>query len=164
MVRQASTACGFAAIRAAALKAQRHVAVLGDLQGPKIRIGQFRSNAIELVAGEPFAVDAALNNDTGSATEVSTTYQHLGTDCLPGDILVLGDGLIELEVTAISTGRVDCTVVTGGTLSGGKGINKRGGGLSAAALTPKDEADIKLAAQLDVGLSGRLFPAFRRGP
>lgn len=146
------------AIRAAALTTQHHVAILGDLQGPKIRIGQFTNGAIELVIGAAFAIDAAISKEAGSATAVGTTYTHLGTDCQTGDVLVLGDGLIELAVTATSAGRVDCTVVTGGALSGGKGINKRGGGLSAAALTPKDEADIKLAAQLDVDYLAVSFP------
>lgn len=146
------------AIRTAAIDAKHHVAVLGDLQGPKIRIGQFTNGAIELAVGAAFTIDAAVAEKEGSDTQVGTTYQHLGADCQAGDVLVIGDGLIELAVTGVSDGRVDCRVITGGTLSGGKGINKRGGGLSAAALTPKDEADIKLAAQLDVDYLAVSFP------
>ena len=146
------------AIRAAALRAEHHVAILGDLQGPKIRIGQFQDGAVTLENGASFSIDAALSPDGGTSAQVGTTYPHLGADCQAGDVLVLGDGLIELEVTATSNGRVDCRVITGGILSGGKGINKRGGGLSAAALTAKDEADIKLAAELDVDFLAVSFP------
>jgi len=147
-----------AAIRTAAQAGGHHVAVLGDLQGPKIRIGQFSQQQVHLHAGASFTIDANWPISEGTEQQVGTTYAELGNDCAVDDLLVLGDGLIELRVTSTSTAKVLCQVVNGGLLGGGKGINKRGGGLSAAALTPKDETDILLAAQLDVDFLAVSFP------
>lgn len=146
------------AIREAAHKQDRHVAILGDLQGPKVRITQFTDEAIELVADASFAIDTQHPSVAGNKDVVGTTYADLPQDCRVDDVLVLGDGLIELEVTDVTDTRVSCRVLTGGTLGGGKGINKRGGGLSAAALTAKDEQDIQLAADLAVDYLAVSFP------
>jgi pyruvate kinase len=126
----------------------RQVAVLMDLQGPKIRIGRFRASPIELVAEERFALDAACPLDGGDRTQVGTTYPELAGDVRPGDTLLLDDGAIELRVDSVAGGRIDCTVVVGGKLSDNKGINKKGGGLSAPALTEKDKDDIRFAAEI----------------
>ena len=146
------------AIRAAAEAVGRVVAILGDLQGPKIRIGRFATGTVDLAAGARFAIDTGLGSDAGTADAVGTSYAALPADCAPDDVLVLGDGLIELRVTACQDTRVACEVLVGGTLSGGKGINKRGGGLSAGALTDKDREDIRLAAELDVDFLAVSFP------
>ncbi len=126
----------------------RQVAVLMDLQGPKIRIGQFRDGPIELGVGDAFAIDAACPQDGGDRTRVGTTYPELVQDVSAGDVLLLDDGAIALEVTGVTGGRIDCTVSVGGRLSNNKGINKQGGGLSAPALTEKDEEDIRFAAEI----------------
>ena len=140
-----------ASIRAAAHQARRYVAVLADLQGPKIRVGRFGPpGAIELRLGASFAIDTHLADDAGDVTQVGTSYSDLPNQVDPGDILALGDGLIELEVTSVSGTRVDCVVRHGGELSDNKGINKRGGGLSAPALTNKDREDLRLACELEV--------------
>lgn len=146
------------AIRAAAVEAQRVVAILGDLQGPKIRIGRFEAEPVLLAVDASFTIDSAHDADRGTAIRVGATYPDLARDCQPGDMLVLGDGLIELEVTAIEGTAVTCRVAVGGELTGGKGINKRGGGLSAGALTPKDHQDIALAAELGVDFLAVSFP------
>ncbi|MGI9323949.1 MAG: pyruvate kinase [Pseudomonadales bacterium] len=146
------------AIRNAAAAVRRVVAILGDLQGPKIRIGQFQSEPVQLVNGAAFCIDVGLDAAAGTAQQVGATYALLPKDCQPDDLLVLGDGLIELRVQRVSGTQVHCTVEVGGPLTGGKGINKRGGGLSAGALTEKDERDIALAAELDVDFLAVSFP------
>ena len=126
----------------------RQVAVLLDLQGPKIRIGRFQESPIALAAGDRFAIDAACPLDSGDQAQVGTTYPQLADDVRPGDVLLLDDGAIELRVESVTGGRIDCAVVIGGRLSNNKGINKQGGGLSAPALTEKDKEDIRFASEI----------------
>ncbi|MCG6897086.1 MAG: pyruvate kinase [Thiocapsa sp.] len=136
-------------IRERAAAAGREVAVLIDLQGPKIRIGQFADGPVSLMRGEGFAIDTSCALDEGDRERVGTTYPGLVGDVGHGDTLLLDDGAIELWVEAVSDGRIDCRVVVGGTLSDNKGINKKGGGLSAPALTDKDHDDLRFAAEID---------------
>ena len=138
------------AVRSVAQKVGKHVAVLGDLQGPKIRIERFAGGKAVLTEGEAFSLDPSLDPHDGTDRAVGLTYADLARDVRPGDELILGDGQIELEVTAVNGLRVDCRVTTGGEVSDHKGINRRGGGLSARALTDKDREDVRLAASLDV--------------
>ena len=145
-------------IRRCAEQRGQHVAILADLQGPKIRIGCFRDGPIMLSAGQPFTLDTALPDDAGDAKQVGVSYPPLPTDCQAGDILLLNDGLLELEVNAINGTRVECTVRVGGELSDHKGVNRKGGGLSARALTEKDLADILTAADMDVDFLALSFP------
>jgi pyruvate kinase len=126
----------------------RQVAVLMDLQGPKIRIGRFADGPVELFAGAAFAIDAACHLDAGDQGQVGTTYPELAADVRPGNTLLLDDGAIELQVESVVGGRIDCVVVAGGKLSNNKGINKQGGGLSAPALTDKDKGDVRFAAEI----------------
>jgi len=137
-------------VRAASQRVGKHVAVLGDLQGPKIRIERFAAGSAVLREGEPFALDAALGVLDGTDHAVGITYPDLARDVQPGDQLVLGDGPVDLRVTRVEGTRIECVVLTGGEISDHKGINRRGGGLSAKALTDKDRADVRLAATLDV--------------
>jgi pyruvate kinase len=129
----------------------RVVGVLGDLAGPKIRIESFRDGPAQLVEGQPFALDTALDPQAGNAEAVGCAYKNLPSDVAPGDTLLLNDGLIILEVTGIQGSRIDTRVVAGGELSNRKGVNRKGGGISAPALTDKDREDIRFAAaeQLD---------------
>jgi pyruvate kinase len=136
--------------RAASARAGKHVAVLGDLQGPKIRIERFADGHVTLVEGEPFALDPALAPHDGTARAVGITYGDLALDVHPGDELILGDGQVELEVVGVDGRRVEARVTVGGEVSDHKGINRRGGGLSAKALTDKDRDDIRLAAALEI--------------
>jgi pyruvate kinase len=137
-------------VRRAAAAVGKHVAVLGDLQGPKIRIERFAGGRAVLTEGQPFALDPALDPQDGTDRVVGMTYPDLARDVRPGDELILGDGQIELRVSSIDGMRVECVVTTGGEVSDNKGINRRGGGLSAQALTDKDRADVRLAAELEV--------------
>jgi pyruvate kinase len=137
-------------VRSAAEQVGKWVAVLGDLQGPKIRIERFIDGKCMLNEGDPFALDVSLDARAGTSSAVGVAYKNLPKDVRAGDTLLLNDGQLVLDVTAVNGPRIDTRVVIGGELSDNKGINKQGGGLSAGALTDKDRADIKLAAQLGV--------------
>jgi len=154
-------------LRRVAAEEGRYVALLGDLQGPKIRIRRFQNGSEQLARGASFFLDPDLDADAGTDAGVSIAYEGLADDVEPGDMLLLSDGQIELEVTGIEGNRVHTRVVIGGVLSDHKGINLRGGGLSAPALTDKDREDIRLAAELDfeVGHVNRwaAWAARRRG-
>jgi pyruvate kinase len=138
------------AVRACATAQGRQIGILADLQGPKIRIGGFQSGPVTLQPGKRFALDVSLPASAGNGEAVGVDYIQLSEDVKPGDILLLDDGRIELKVNRIDGPRVLCTVKTGGKLSSSKGINRKGGGLSADALTDKDRQDIKAAADMSV--------------
>ncbi|MBI5367661.1 MAG: pyruvate kinase [Planctomycetes bacterium] len=137
----ASHAAVFSAVRAASVAAGRAVAILQDLQGPKIRIGTLAGGGpVELVAGRPFVITA--RELAGDAERVSTTYAALPHDVRVGDLLLLDDGLLRVRVTGKDAGEVRCEVVVGGPLGEHKGINLPGVPLSTPSLTPKDREDV----------------------
>jgi pyruvate kinase len=126
--------------------AGKYVAVLGDLQGPKIRINRFRHGPVMLAEGKRFVLDTGMDPNAGTEECVGVAYERLPHDVSPGDALLLDDGQIVLTVDEVKGTRVVCTVTAGGALSDSKGINRQGGGLSAPALTTKDREDIRYAA------------------
>jgi pyruvate kinase len=128
----------------------RTIALLGDLQGPKIRIESFASGQTDLVKGAEFTLDTAMDPGAGNDLAVGVAYGDLVRDVAPGDTLLLNDGQIVLEIQDIDQTRIHCTVVRGGVLSNRKGLNKQGGGLSAGALTDRDRRDILTIAKLDL--------------
>eukprot|EP00003_Mantamonas_plastica_P022294 TRINITY_DN3759_c0_g3_i1.p2 TRINITY_DN3759_c0_g3~~TRINITY_DN3759_c0_g3_i1.p2 ORF type:complete len:504 (+),score=73.66 TRINITY_DN3759_c0_g3_i1:2479-3990(+) len=135
-------------VREAAAAQGRFVALLADLQGPKLRIARFADNKVTLTAGQTFVLDASMDKNAGTVDRVGIDYEQLIQDVKPGDILVLDDGRIEMKVESVNDHSISSTVLIGGPLSNNKGLNKRGGGLSADALTEKDKKDIVTAAQL----------------
>ncbi|MDP3537497.1 MAG: pyruvate kinase [Azonexus sp.] len=143
-------------IRAAAAKYGRTVGILGDLQGPKIRVGKFESGKITLVVGESFVLDAQCT--LGNQERVGLDYKDLPKDVVIGDILLLDDGRLKLEVIGVRGHEIFTRVLIGGDLSNNKGINRQGGGLTAPALTAKDMDDIKTAAQIGVDFVAVSFP------
>ena len=143
-------------VRTLARKAGRAVGVLVDLQGPKIRIGRFTRGRIELKPGDRFVLDAECK--VGNQQRVGLDYANLPRDVHPGDTLLLNDGHIVMGVADVKGPRVTCEVIVGGTLSDHKGINRKGGGLTAPALTEKDMEDIRLAAKLKADFLGVSFP------
>ncbi len=145
-------------VREAARALDRFVAIMGDLQGPKIRISGFTGGSVVLVPGRTFTIDLSLAADAGTETAVGSSYGSLADEVLPGDVLVLGDGLIELQVEEVAARRIACKVQTGGELGGYKGINKRGGGLSAPALTDKDRVDLRFACEQELDYVAVSFP------
>ncbi|HEX3397500.1 MAG TPA: pyruvate kinase, partial [Steroidobacteraceae bacterium] len=145
-------------VREAARQAGRYVGVLGDLQGPKIRIDRFAAGKIELKDGAEFTLDASLAVDAGTEHSVGIAYKRLPADVFAGDVLLLNDGQISLRVMSIDGPRIRTRVQVGGELGNSKGINRQGGGLSAGALTDKDREDIVTAARLKVDYLGISFP------
>lgn len=136
--------------RAAGAKAGRVVGILGDLRGPKVRIERFATGSATLVEGEPFTLDPNFDPAGGTDRIVGVAYESLPRDVRRGDTLLVNDGLISLEVTAVEGTQVHTRILTGGELTDLKGLNKLGGGLSAGALTAKDRDDIGMAAELGV--------------
>ena len=143
-------------VRDSAQRLGREVAIMADLQGPKIRIGKFAAGKIELTPGQTFVLDAAC--ELGDATCVGLDYKELPQDVSPGAVLLLNDGLIRLNVESVDGPRIITKVVLGGTLSNNKGINRMGGGLTAPALTAKDMDDMKTAAMLEADFLAVSFP------
>ena len=144
-------------VRAAAQRAGTEVAIMADLQGPKIRVGKFAEGKVMLENGAPFVLDAA-RTEPGDINGVGLDYKELPRDVKPGDTLLLNDGLIVMKVEAVKGLAVHTTVVMGGELSNNKGINKQGGGLTAPALTAKDMEDIKTAMSLKADYVAVSFP------
>ncbi len=143
-------------VRSLARARGRAIGVLVDLQGPKIRVGKFADGKITLAAGDRFILDAACT--LGNQERVGLDYKDLPNDLERGATLLLDDGRIEMWVEEVKGTEIICKVVQGGVLSNNKGINRKGGGLSAAALTEKDIEDIKTAAALKADYVAISFP------
>ena len=107
------------------------VAVIADLQGPKIRIERFKDGKVQLREGAKFNINTELGSDDGDETQVGVSYKKLSTDVKAGDKLMVDDGRVVLEVDSVDKHIINCEVITGGVLSNNKGINLQGGGLSA---------------------------------
>ncbi len=144
-------------VREAAQRAGREVAIMADLQGPKIRVGKFAQGKVLLEPGAAFVLDAS-RTELGDQDGVGLDYKELPRDTRPGDTLLLNDGLIVLTVDAVRGDAVHTTVRIGGELSNNKGINKQGGGLTAPALTAKDMDDIRTAMGLQADYVAVSFP------
>lgn len=144
LVREVAASCG------------REVAIMADLQGPKIRVGKFEHGKIQLVRGAKFILDAAC--ELGNQEQVGLDYKELPRDLKVADVLLLNDGLIVLVVDKVLGSQIHTTVKIGGELSNNKGINRQGGGLSAQALTAKDMEDIKTAMSFQADYIAVSFP------
>ncbi|MCH8552048.1 MAG: pyruvate kinase [Natronospirillum sp.] len=147
-----------ALVRELAARHGRFVGIMADLQGPKIRIAGFTEQGVTLQTGQGFILDVGQDKHSGNAQSVGVDYARLAADSRPGDIYLLDDGRIRVEVTRVVDTQVHTRVLSGGYLSNHKGINKLGGGLSADALTDRDRTDIKLAAELNVDFLAVSFP------
>lgn len=143
-------------VRSLARARGRAIGVLADLQGPKIRVGKFANSKITLAPGDIFILDA--NCTLGNQERVGLDYKDLPNDLERGATLLLDDGRIEMWVEEVKGAEIICKVIQGGVLSNNKGINRKGGGLSAAALTEKDMEDLKTAAALQADYIAISFP------
>ncbi|MBZ0248703.1 MAG: pyruvate kinase [Burkholderiales bacterium] len=143
-------------VRETCRKVGRTVGIMADLQGPKIRVGKFKDGKVPLKPGDPFILDAACA--LGDAGRVGLDYKELPRDVKAGDVLLLDDGKIVLDVREVRGHEIHTVTRHGGTLSNNKGINRQGGGLTAPALTPKDIEDIRTAARLKVDYLAVSFP------
>ncbi len=146
-----------ALIREVSRKVGKEVAIMADLQGPKIRVGKIEGGKTMLEAGGKLVLDAAYTG-LGTSARVGLDYKELPRDVRAGDTLLLNDGLLRLTVDAVRGEEVHTTVVIGGELSNNKGINKAGGGLTAPALTAKDMEDIKTAMSFQCEYLAVSFP------
>jgi pyruvate kinase len=144
-------------VRAVAKACGRTVGILADLQGPKIRVGKFENDKIILNKDDTFILDATLDG-LGNQQRVGLDYKELPNDVSVGTVLLLNDGMLEFNVAEVKGAQVICRVVRGGVLSNNKGINRKGGGLTAPALTDKDKADIKTAALIKADYLAVSFP------
>ncbi|MBK8744322.1 pyruvate kinase [Propionivibrio sp.] len=145
-----------ACVRKIAAQVGRPVGILADLQGPKIRVGKFAEGKVTLASGDHFILDA--NCELGNQDRVGLDYKNLPSDVSSGNVLLLDDGRIVLDVERVIRQEIHTTVRHGGELSNNKGINRQGGGLSAPALTAKDMDDIKTAAQIGADFLAVSFP------
>ncbi|MGR9106230.1 MAG: pyruvate kinase [Gammaproteobacteria bacterium] len=148
------------ALKQVSEKVRRHIGIIVDLQGPKIRIGGFKNGKVFLEKDARFVLDVALGPTDGDEHKVGCLYTDLPADLKPGHVLMLDDGRIVLGVDKIEGSRITCQVIVGGELSDHKGINLQGGGLSAPALSEKDKRDIKTAAEIDADYVAVSFPRY----
>ena len=146
-----------AMVREVARRVGKAVAVMADLQGPKIRVGKFEGGKTELTPGQRFVLDGGTT-ELGTNDRVGLDYKELPRDVKPGDVLLLNDGLLVLDVEGVHGDQVHTIVRIGGELSNNKGINKQGGGLTAPALTGKDMEDIKTAMSFQCEYVAVSFP------
>ncbi len=144
-------------VREVSARVGREVAIIADLQGPKIRVGKFADGQILLQPGQKFVMDAA-RTELGDIGAVGLDYKALPREVAAGDVLLLNDGLIVITVDAVRGEAIHTTVKLGGVLSNNKGINKQGGGLAAAALTAKDMEDIRTAMRFQADYVAVSFP------
>ena len=138
------------AVREAAARAGVEVGILADLPGPKIRIERFSDGKVQLAAGARFDLVASADAPPGDATQVGLSYLGLPGDVRAGDVLLLDDGMVQLQVDAVEGARIRTTVLNDAVLSDRKGLNKQGGGLSLGALTEQDRELIGIAAGIGV--------------
>ena len=136
-------------VREAAARVGREIGILADLPGPKIRIERFAEGKIALEAGARFDLLADPAAPPGDVHQVGVSYIGLPGDLAPGDVLLLDDGLLQLEVKAIEGQRIVTRVANAAVLSDRKGLNKQGGGLSLGAITARDRELIALAAGIE---------------
>lgn len=145
-------------VRKIASNLNKYIAILGDLQGPKIRISTFQSSKIYLKPGDDFLIESKNYNNKYQCQYATVNYEALPKDVSPGDFLLLDDGKIQLKVLKIQNTQIHTRVITGGLLLHNKGINKFGGGLTAKVLTNKDKLDIITAAKIGVDYLAISFP------
>jgi pyruvate kinase len=144
-------------VREVARSLERTVGIMCDLQGPKIRIGRFKSGRVSLAKGDVFILDAG-SSEPGDRQRVGLDYKELKRDVRANDVLLLDDGRLVLDVQKVAGDEIVTTVRVGGELSNNKGINRLGGGLTAPALTAKDMEDIKTAVAMKADFVAVSFP------
>ena len=146
----------YAVIREEATKAERAIAILADLQGPKIRVGKIPDPGFELVVGETFRLTTKADTPL-SPQRVTVDYEPLAREAKVGDPILMDDGALELVITAIEGEEIVCEVVAGGTLKARKGVNLPQTKLSLPSLTEKDKDDLRYALKLGVDLVALSF-------
>ncbi len=146
-------------IREISAREGRHVAVLGDLQGPKIRLRKLAVESIAIEPGVELVLDTGLADGEGDERHIGVDYEPLARSVSTGDTLLIDDGRLQLSVLEVCGDQVRCRAESIGVLRSRKGINRLGGGLSAPALTAKDMEDIQHAAAMDLDFIAISFPS-----
>jgi pyruvate kinase len=147
-----------AQVRATASELGKEVAILADLQGPKIRVEKFKNGSVTLDPGDEFTLDASEDPAPGNGSRVGVTYKGLASDVKPGNVLLLDDGLISMKVSAVRGTDIICEVLAGGVLGSRKGLNMQGGGLSIPGLAEHDMVDIPRAVEMGADYLAVSFP------
>ncbi len=145
----------YSVVREVSEEFDRPVAILADLQGPKIRLGTFAEGPHDLATGDEFTI--TTDDVVGDRAICSTTYKGLAEDSAPGDRLLIDDGKIVVEVTSVEGPQVRTRVVEGGPVSNSKGINLPGVAVNVPALSEKDEEDLRWAMRTGVDLVALSF-------
>ena len=145
-------------VREVAAELGKEVAILADLQGPKIRVQRFKNGSVTLDPGDRFTLDAGDDPAPGDGSMVGVTYKGLANDVKPGNILLLDDGLISMKVIEVKGKLIECEVMAGGVLGSRKGLNLQGGGLSIPGLAEHDVVDIPRAAEMGADYLAVSFP------
>ncbi|MGB5324323.1 MAG: pyruvate kinase, partial [Pseudomonadales bacterium] len=147
-----------ATVREQALLRGRYIGILGDLQGPKIRIGELQQDSMNLAIDDKLVLTLDKDSADNSAGRVHVTYKPLPESVAPGDILLLDDGRIRLQIEKVENADVHCIVTQAGKLRSRKGINRLGGGLAADAITGKDLDDLQCIIENDLEYVAVSFP------
>ena len=135
-------------VRAASDKLGKAIAILADLQGPKIRLGRFAGGSVDVAPGDTYTI--TIDEIEGDATRCSTTHKGLPGDVEIGDQILIDDGRVRLRATDVTATDVTTNVEIGGTLSNSKGINLPGVQVSVPAMSHKDVSDLRFALRLGV--------------
>ena len=144
-------------VREAAEEVEHSITVLQDLQGPKIRVGEVEDGSVMLRKGETITIATTDTDTKGTAERIFIDYETLPDDATVGGRILLDDGLLELEVTAVRDDEVVAEVVEGGPLRSRKGVNLPNISTSAPSMTAKDRADLEFGLQMDVDLVALSF-------
>jgi len=135
-------------VREVSASLKREVAIMADLQGPKIRVERFENGGVTLAPGDAFVLDTVNSDKPGNQNWVGVSYPGLANDVKSGNLLLLDDGMISMRVQSVEGGKIHCLVENGGKLTDRKGLNLQGGGLSISGIAEHDLEHIKLAAQM----------------
>jgi pyruvate kinase len=146
-------------VREVARDLGKEVAILADLRGPKIRVEEFVNGSVTLDRGDRFTLDAGEHPEPGTGASVGVTYKNLHRDVHAGQMLLLDDGLITMQVIDVDGTRIVCEVVNGGKLGSRKGLNLQGGGLSIPGIAQHDVDDIQRVAAMDIDYLAVSFPS-----
>lgn len=143
-------------VKSLAKKHNKPIAVMLDTKGPEIRTGNFSAGKVELKEGSNFTIYAG-GDVAGDETKCSVTYEGLAKDVKPGDMILIDDGLVGLEVQSVEENKVTTLVKNSGMVSNHKGVNVPGVSIKLPAITEKDIADLKFGCELEVDLVAASF-------
>jgi pyruvate kinase len=143
-------------VKELAKKYDKQIAVMLDTKGPEIRTGKFEPSKVELTVGSEFTIYAG-GDVVGDTTKCSVTYAGLGNDVKPGNMILIDDGLVGLEVTSVEGNKINCVVKNTGVVGTHKGVNVPGVAIKLPAMTEKDIADLKFGCEVEVNLVAASF-------